>query len=207
MMKDEWGRKIMYKGYELRGWVTPDRLRQYTGFIEGIKGGIIVEVGVYGGASLLPLVDLCTKNENKLYGIDPWEKNTNSNGKMLNETTEVKLSEFSYHMKKNRLNVERVIRELKYEKTVTIIHDFSVNAVKQFKDGSVDVVYIDGNHDYKSVMIDLQAWSPKVKINGGTLWGDDFQIKEVQQALSDFTEDGHYSLKNLGSNGWQLERK
>ena len=49
----------------------------------------------------------------------------------------------------------------------------SVDAAAQVEDGSLDFVYIDGNHDYGPVLADMDAWWPKVK-PGGIFAGHDF---------------------------------
>jgi hypothetical protein len=59
-------------------------------------------------------------------------------------------------------------------------------------DGSLDFVYIDGNHTYEAVMRDLACWVPKVR-PGGVISGHDFGTKpskhiDVERAVRDFTE-------------------
>ncbi|MBV8523326.1 MAG: class I SAM-dependent methyltransferase, partial [Acetobacteraceae bacterium] len=53
----------------------------------------------------------------------------------------------------------------------------------------VDLVHLDGGHDYRSVMADLQAWWPLVR-PGGILIGDDYNTNgvwpEVRQAFDEF---------------------
>lgn len=49
----------------------------------------------------------------------------------------------------------------------------SVEAAKQVEDESLDFVYIDGLHDFDSVMMDLICWCPKVK-SGGIVSGHDY---------------------------------
>lgn len=55
-----------------------------------------------------------------------------------------------------------------------IIKKFSMDAVKEFADSSLDFVYIDGAHDFKSVADDVCEWSKKVKI-GGIVFGHDYK--------------------------------
>lgn len=54
------------------------------------------------------------------------------------------------------------------------IKKFSMDAVKEYKDGSLDFVYIDAAHDFKNVADDICEWSKKVKI-GGIVFGHDYK--------------------------------
>ena len=56
----------------------------------------------------------------------------------------------------------------------TLIRAFSADAAKQFKDGTFDAVYIDGNHSYEGCTTDLFAWVPKVR-PGGIVSGHDYR--------------------------------
>ena len=73
---------------------------------------------------------------------------------------------------------EKIVREkFKNDKRVQIIKAYSRDAVKKFKNESLDWVYIDTTHYYKAVLADLNNWMPKIK-KGGYLCGDDFMIKD-----------------------------
>lgn len=50
---------------------------------------------------------------------------------------------------------------------------FSTEAALTVTDGSLDFVYIDGNHVYAQVMADIKAWAPKVR-SGGIVSGHDY---------------------------------
>jgi hypothetical protein len=71
---------------------------------------------------------------------------------------------------------------------------YSINAAKNFKDLSLDFIYIDGRHDYSGVKEDVEAWYPKLK-EGALFAGHDFvpdgilQTGDfgVQKGLSEFT--------------------
>ena len=60
--------------------------------------------------------------------------------------------------------------------------DDSLLASTRFKDGELDMVFIDGAHDYDSVFADLITWEPKVK-EGGIFAGHDIDAPGVQRAL------------------------
>lgn len=80
---------------------------------------------------------------------------------------------------------------------VTVLESDSVKASENFKDKSIDFVFIDGDHTYDGVINDLKAWDKKIK-DGGTIAGHDY-IKnsrndkiEVWEAVNDF-----YGLGNV----------
>ena len=54
-----------------------------------------------------------------------------------------------------------------------LIRKFSMDAVKDFKDQTIDFVYIDGNHNFQSCTADIAEWSKKVK-PGGIISGHDY---------------------------------
>ena len=45
-------------------------------------------------------------------------------------------------------------------------------ALQQFEDGSIDLLHIDGNHEYESVKKDFANWLPKLKKGGLILMPD-----------------------------------
>lgn len=55
----------------------------------------------------------------------------------------------------------------------TIRRSFSVEAASYYKNGSLDFVYIDGNHKLLNVVADIAIWETKVKV-GGIVAGHDF---------------------------------
>lgn len=76
----------------------------------------------------------------------------------------------------------------------------SVEAASQVPDDSVDVVWLDGAHDFDGVSKDIAAWWPKLKV-GGFMGGDDFiKCEGVKRAVLDrfsgrsSVEDKHYWL-------------
>lgn len=62
------------------------------------------------------------------------------------------------------------------------IRKTSVEAAKDFEDGSLDAVYIDAEHDEENVRADIRAWRPKIK-RGGILSGHDFILPHIGRIL------------------------
>lgn len=102
---------------------------------------------------------LCHVNPNlHLYCIDPWLAYKG----YREHVSQAKLDDF-YEEAKWRLEP--------YD--CTLIRKTSVEAARDFKDGQLDWVYIDANHDLPNVIADLHAWIPKVRKNG-IIAGHDF---------------------------------
>jgi len=69
----------------------------------------------------------------------------------------------------------------------------SVEAAKDFEDGSLDAVYIDAEHDEESVREDIRAWRPKIK-RGGILSGHDFVLPHISKIL---TEEEGFEMQRI----------
>lgn len=67
---------------------------------------------------------------------------------------------------------KKAIKRLKPYNAV-IIKKFSMDAVKDFDDNSLDFVYIDANHGFQYVVNDICEWTKKVK-KGGIVAGHDY---------------------------------
>ena len=57
---------------------------------------------------------------------------------------------------------------------VEYIRKPSLEAAKEIPDGSLDFVYIDAMHDFDNVMMDIIAWTPKVR-RDGIVSGHDYE--------------------------------
>jgi predicted O-methyltransferase YrrM len=62
------------------------------------------------------------------------------------------------------------------------IRKSSVEASNDFKDESLDLVYVDAEHDPISVRSDINAWKNKIK-SGGILCGHDFYLPHIYTIL------------------------
>ena len=133
---------------------------RYDGFPELFKElnfNIGVEVGVLEGVYS---ETLCKANPDlKLYSVDPWVYYP-----VHNRFRRQPAYDWAY--------LEAVKRLSQYPNN-TIIKKCSVDAAKDFKDESIDFVFIDGDHSFLGVTQDLAAWLPKVKV-GGIVSGHDF---------------------------------
>ncbi|OGH24581.1 MAG: hypothetical protein A3B47_03835 [Candidatus Levybacteria bacterium RIFCSPLOWO2_01_FULL_39_24] len=157
----------IFKRYKLTGaekspiylrrsrWVSLPKLFQALNFTIGAEIG--VEKGYFSKR-------LCGKVQNlKLYAVDAWAPyKFPGNGKFGKSTN-----------RQNRYYEEAKTRLAPFN--CEIIRDYSMDAVKKFKDDSLDFVYIDANHGYEFVKEDIAEWSKKVR-KDGIVAGDDYFV-------------------------------
>ncbi|OGM81365.1 hypothetical protein A2394_00215 [Candidatus Woesebacteria bacterium RIFOXYB1_FULL_42_36] len=120
----------------------------------GYKTG--TEVGVYKGA----FTEKFCKAGLKMYAIDPWKAYQGA-GRTQQEQAR---QDFLYG---------HTQRTLAPYKDCTIIRKTSMDALNDFGPGSLDFVYLDGDHRFPYVAQDIYEWSEKVK-NGGVVSGHDY---------------------------------
>lgn len=128
------------------------------GFVRGVEVG--VERGFYSEV-------LCRANPGlMLWCVDPWETYTG----YRDYVTAEKVYSF-YEDAKQRLKPYgcRLVRK------------FSMDAVKEFENRSLDFVYIDGNHQFEFVAQDIGFWARKVR-RGGIISGHDFIRRKAPTA-------------------------
>uniref|UniRef100_A0A6C0LX61 Methyltransferase n=1 Tax=viral metagenome TaxID=1070528 RepID=A0A6C0LX61_9ZZZZ len=151
------------------------------------EGGVIVEIGVHGGGSLLKTADLLINKNIKLFGIDCWEniEKIGINGIPNNFWTKSSLNKFLNLHKENYTNLINIINHYDY-KFMKLIKGFSTGVVNKFNNNSIDAIYIDGDHSYEGVKNDLDLYYPKVKKGGLILLDDYTNILSVKKAVDDF---------------------
>ncbi len=151
--------------------------------LTNIKDGIFIEIGVYGGSTLLDIYDICKDNNISIYGIDPWDKIKIFNGQSSDDTNNtIKLQEINrYKLIKNGLDT--IIKNNNLD--INLIYEQSWDATNNFKDNSVDCIHIDGDHSYSGVKQDLELYFSKIK-NGGMIINDDYHWGGVKKAIDEF---------------------
>jgi hypothetical protein len=127
----------------------------------GFKKG--VEIGVSWGKNI---VDYC-KEGLEIYGVDPWDA----------DTDEDKFRKIISIEGKYGRTIEGVY-QLAQERTkdypnCKLMKMTSMEALDHFPDRSLDFVYIDGNHSFGHIAMDLMKWNRKVK-RGGVIAGHDY---------------------------------
>lgn len=146
------------------------------------KNSICCEIGVWkGDFSNIIINNLKPK---KIYLIDPWKDfGPEYFGKVHEKYDQIRQNlRFNF--------VKKRFQKLIKKKQVKLLKMTSKEAIKNFKKGYLDFVYIDGNHDYNFVKYDLKNYFYFLK-SGGYLIGDDFRLKSVKKAVLEFIKQNN----------------
>lgn len=84
----------------------------------------------------------------------------------------------------------------------TLAMNFGHEVAKWIPDGSLDFVFIDGNHQYADVKQDIEDWAPKVR-QGGIVSGHDYyNFKSgrggVVQAVDEYAAANSHEIRSTG---------
>ncbi len=119
-----------------------------------------VEIGSFVGRYARHILD---NWKGTLYLVDPWrepEKGSDVEGSSNDVVTPEVM-----------LQATKVLKGV--EDRAIMIRALSHQAVDLFQDGSLDFIYIDGDHSYEGAKRDIKLWFPKVK-KGGLVAGHDY---------------------------------
>ena len=163
-------------------WAT--RFRMYRDICP--RGGTGAELGVQHGHNSRVLID--ELKPKKLYLIDRWRGLPNLR----------KLKGGDNYTKKQESRFKYVSDRFKKDKCVAIIRHTTEDASYCIGEGELDWVYIDANHKFAAVLLDIQLWAPKVK-KGGIIMLHDFTMKisgggAVEAALYELSDTSKYEV-------------
>jgi hypothetical protein len=135
-----------------------DGLMEIVGLLP--DGGTVVEVGSYAGESMC----LWCSRAGKVFCVDPWEAYTERSDGASPSSEEMAAAEKAFDGRASFFP-DRVCK-MKME---------SVEAVGLFAAGSVDAVYLDGQHGFADVVRDIVAWRRVVR-PVGFIAGHDYRL-------------------------------
>ena len=121
------------------------------------------EIGVFKGKYSEVL---CKANpQAQIWGVDAWEVAAHPKGVFTEDDAKLQ----GYFTK----CYEETVKRMSPYKNYTLVKKYSVDAVNDFDDQSLDFVYIDAGHDFMNFTQDLHWWLKKIKI-GGIMSGHDY---------------------------------
>lgn len=186
---------------KLHGWCSPEKAATLAAAVLAYRPEVIVEIGVFGGSSLIPLA-LAAKEIGrcKVIAIDPWLAVASVEGQ-VNDADRKFWSDQAMH--ENVYNdFLRVISELGLTNTVDVRRaksdDVEVPA-------NIGLLHTDGNHGEQAVK-DIERYFPKCLV-GSLAFVDDehWAGGGVSRAITKAKSMGFKELYKLGT-GCVLQR-
>mgnify|MGYP001801439377 CR=1 FL=1 len=149
------------------GWCDENKRLALFHLVRATQPEKIVEIGVYGGASLLPMAaGLAENGKGMIYGVDPW----NAEASLQYQTSE----NYSFWSQVDHPRLlaylEYKIGELGLRDHIRLIRATSQEAAPIEE---IDILHIDGNHSEEISFADVVKWAPLVKKGSGWIVFDD----------------------------------
>ena len=133
------------------------------------EGGVAIEIGVFKGGYSRKILDVVQPRA--LHLIDPWQRSDDplrANSLYGSNRPDGQVE------KRYDLVREKFAEEIQCGRVV-IHRAFSDDVHGEFEDGTVDFVYVDGDHSYEGASNDIRNYWPKLK-PGGIMAIDDYEI-------------------------------
>lgn len=178
------------------GWCDLPKAIYLASVVVATRPNVVVEIGVFGGRSLIPMAMACKANgHGKVIGIDPWTKEaaaegySGDNAKWWAELDMEKIYDtFLADVKRHGV-----------EEFVTIVRKKS-DDVESVPD-VIDVFHCDGQHTDQAVR-DVERFASRVRVGGFCITDDDNWVDGgggPQQAVKRLMEIGFVPLYKCGT--------
>ena len=170
---------------------------------------IFLEVGVFHGVTARNVCELLSKihgSDFNYIGLDLFEEGAESENEVIPNTkfnNPLKTLYFNYIKRINPYSVEGVEDLLsKYKNNVSLLKGNSNKLLKKINMSKIDYVFLDGGHDYSTVVNDLNCCNEVVQ-NGGTVLCDDYDLSYapgVKNAIDEFTLENKLKCEIICNN-------
>ena len=180
------------------------------------KPKTFLEVGVFHGVTARNVCELLYTlhgNEFKYIGLDLFEENSENKDEIIPNTkfsNPLKTIYFKYIKRQDPYSKEAVEDLLsKFKNNVSLIRGNSNIVLKKMDMAQIDYVFLDGGHDYSTVMNDLNCCI-EVVYNGGTILCDDYDLSYapgVKKAIDEFTSNNNFNSRIISNNRFAIIEK
>ena len=168
------------------------------------KPKTFLEVGVFHGVTARNICELLNKihkNDFKYIGLDLFEESDENKNEIIPNTkfsNPLKTIYFRYIKKQNPYSKEAVLDLLsKFKNNVYLIKGNSNKVLKEIDMSKIEYVFLDGGHEYNTVMNDLNNCKEVVR-NNGTLLCDYYDLgyaPGVKKAIDEFIEQNKFKCE------------
>ena len=164
---------------------------------------VFLEVGVFHGVTARNICELLFKihqNNFKYIGLDLFEESDENKNEVIPNTTfssnPIKQFYYKFIKRQNPYSLEAVEELLsKFENNIHLIKGNSNKLLKKIDMSKIDYVFLDGGHEYNTVLNDLNCCNEVIN-NNGTVLCDDYDLKQapgVKKAIDEFVKEQNFN--------------
>ena len=162
-----------------------------------------LEVGVFHDVTARNICELLNNlhgNDFKYIGLDLFEENDENKNEVIPNTTfssnPVKQFYYKYIKRQNPYSLEAVKELLKkFDDNIHLIKGNSNKVLNKIDMSKIDYVFLDGGHEYNTVLNDLNCCFDVIN-NNGTVLCDDYDLKQapgVKKAIDEFVKEKNFN--------------
>ena len=163
-----------------------------------------LEIGVFHGVTARNVCELLYQIHGidfKYVGLDLFEKSDENKFEVIPSTNFKNPFKKFYHQyitRQDPYSIEAVSNLLKkFKDQVNLIKGNSNQVVKKMDMSKIDFVFLDGGHEYNTVVNDLNSCIDVLKFNGSILC-DDYNLGSapgVKKAIDEFVKNNNFKCK------------
>jgi predicted O-methyltransferase YrrM len=163
-----------------------------------------LEIGVFHGVTARNVCELLYQihgNDFKYVGLDLFEKSDENKFEVIPSTNFKNPFKKFYHQyitRQDPYSIEAVSNLLKkFKDQVHLIKGNSNQVLKKMDMSKIDFVFLDGGHEYNTVVNDLNSCIDVLKFNGSILC-DDYNLGSapgVKKAIDEFVKNSNFKCK------------
>ena len=163
-----------------------------------------LEIGVFHGVTARNVCELLYKihgNDFKYVGLDLFEKSDQNKFEVIPSTNFKNPFKKFYHQyitRQDPYSIEAVSDLLKkFKNQVHLIKGNSNQVLKKMDMSKIDFVFLDGGHQYNTVVNDLNSCIDVLKFNGSILC-DDYNLGSapgVKKAIDEFVKNNNFKCE------------
>jgi SAM-dependent methyltransferase len=163
-----------------------------------------LEIGVFHGVTARNVCELLYQihgNDFKYVGLDLFEKSDQNKFEVIPSTNFKNPFKKFYHqyiMRQDPYSIEAVSNLLKkFKNQVHLIKGNSNQVLKKMNMSKIDFVFLDGGHQYNTVVNDLNSCMDVLKFNGSILC-DDYNLGSapgVKKAIDEFVKTNNFKCE------------
>ena len=173
------------------------------------KPKFFLEVGVYHGVTARNVCELLYQIHGRAFqyiGLDLFEVNNENKSEIIPNTefsNPLKKIYFKYIKKQDPYSISAV-RDLlkKFKNNINLIKGNSNIILKKIDMSKIDFVFLDGGHNYETVLNDLKCCNEVVK-NDGIILCDDYDLTfapGVKKAIDKFVLENNFDCQIICNN-------